>query len=643
MSPSALNKAFLSKTCTIFCLLLLGFLLLGMTPAQAQESNASWSIQPCMADGTLLPYIQPYGGYYNLFGPSTGYFGSSYPSIFNNYEGTPVSVVYTDANPYDNTEIWATASNSSDYCGWFHEYLDPSGNEAAAYCNGDVSADLTGKYVGYFKATWLGTGPSPGYIPMLITTSVWAQATLNYDDAWQGLTSFPSSGLSASASATDEFNETVVADGSGVNYPPSIIGYHLVHVAVNPQTGIAEVDLHMHFSASASNTVRWGVVSYPSPGSDADVTETNGNLATNAVGGVSGSVKLDDRDVTISSPDIETSYFKGQVDAQHPTGRWAHTRNADGSMSVDSGVVPNTGIASGNAYHADVTYNANAANFHATGLFGTSFLALEYSWTHPDGSSGEGEQYGPSITVHYDFASTSALFLNIPTKTTVRAGPDDDGATGTASYTVNWHLPNEGWTKNGSDYELPPIVYTSNNGPQAGNGFVHVVEPPNSIDYSIPSKVGGGLLAVGSALFAPELDPLVLAFLQGAGYSFSLTTAPTGNDLPLQGTPDQLKKDVDIQESITQTGSSSAAFMPSTSRMASTLADQIHSTGDYAGWVSGSHGPPNLVFNVTAYQHKWHQDYTGDGYDVHGYTGQASGYINWTGGYEYVYTWTLGQ
>ena len=211
---------------------------------------------------------------------------------------------------------------------------------------------------------------------------------------------------------------------------------------------------------------------------------------------------------------------------------------------------------------------------------------------------------------------------------------------GNSVYTVRWHYPFENWAKSGNSYELTPLKYLSSDGPQAGNGFVHVKIPPNSVDYSIPSKIGGGVLAVGTALFAPELDPLVFAFLQGAGYTTALTSAPVENDLPLQGTAAQLAIDVGIQEDIQYTGTSHA-FMPTAVRMTGILANQIYTSGDYAGYISGTYGPPGLMFDVTAYQHKRHQDYTGDAYNSHGYSGPASGYINWTGGYEYFYTWTL--
>ena len=81
------------------------------------------------------------------------------------------------------------------------------------------------------------------------------------------------------------------------------------------------------------------------------------------------------------------------------------------------------------------------------------------------------------------------------------------------------------------------------------------------------------------------------------------------------------------------------------SQLASAILQSVETegSGEYARYVAGEYGPPGLMFNVTAYQHKWHQDYIGDAYDGHGYKGSAPGYINWTGGYEYVYTWTGGS
>jgi hypothetical protein len=66
ISPSALGKALLSKTCAMLCLLTFCLLLLMMHPAQAQ---GFWNVQPCYADGTPLPnpYQDPYG-FYPLYG-----------------------------------------------------------------------------------------------------------------------------------------------------------------------------------------------------------------------------------------------------------------------------------------------------------------------------------------------------------------------------------------------------------------------------------------------------------------------------------------------------------------------------------------------------------------------------------------------
>ena len=149
-------------------------------------------------------------------------------------------------------------------------------------------------------------------------------------------------------------------------------------------------------------------------------------------------------------------------------------------------------------------------------------------------------------------------------------------------------------------------------------------------------------MIAGATLFATSLDPLVGAFLGTAGYFAGLASPSDSNDFPCQGNAAQLSNDVAIQEQIKQTGSSNA-YMPTTNRMKSTLADQISQSKDYNGYVTGKYGSPGLVFSVIVYQHKWHQDYAGDAYDGHGYAGPATGYINWTGGYEYVYSWALSQ
>jgi len=413
-------------------------------------------------------------------------------------------------------------------------------------------------------------------------------------------------------------------------------GYHLIQRDGTSGTITLTCDLHAHNPASV-----WKTSGYPGGGSGGGYPGSGGGYWTWTGGGLittSFSVSIDDhsRSVTISS-DIEDSYYKSaDPDSGYPI-QLKHVRNSDGSMKVDASVVPNTGILGGGGYHADVTYTANPVNFLDAGDIGA------YYWKHPGGSAGENETPADkSITVHYDFnAPTSSTPLGVSNTTSVRC-PDEDGATASNTYTVNWHYPYENWTKSGHNYELAPLKYTSDGPSVAANGTYHVTIPPNTIDYSIPSKIVGGIGTVGAAVFAPELDPLSVFFLISVGYTAGLTEAPSGNDLPCLGDASRLSKDVDLEREIEQT-STCNAYMPSTPRMQDSLADAIYQSKDYNGYVSGAYGPPGLFFSVTVYQHKWHQDYIGDAYDGHGYAGQAPGYINWTGGYEYVYLWTLGQ
>ncbi len=491
------------------------------------------------------------------------------------------------------------------------------------------------------RAYFVWTG-DPSHIPdhqnFLLRTSLSATAGVSFG------TGGATSGLSATGEGMLEGDTVTATAGDAGNDHPAP-HTKAVLVRATPTGNLITLSRSAGVSVDTSNSLPYATwVDSPAlanasgPGTYYYIgPPSNGQTSATASANASATANTDSREVTISS-DVETSYSKGAMDAQHPTGQWPHARNADGSMDVDAGVVPNTGITGGGGYHADVTYTANPVNFlNAGDPFGN------YKWTHPGGSAGENQTPADkSITVHYDFGAPSGPAPLGSSATTTVSVFDSDGASGDATYTVHWHYPYENWAKNGNRYELTPLKYTSDGLSEAANGTYHVTVPSNSIDYSIPGKIVGGIGTVGAAVFAPYLDPLSVFFLISVGYSASLVESPGGNDLPCLGNASQLSKDVNIQEQINQTGTSNA-FMPTTSRMTNQLANLIYQSGDYNGYVSGGYGPPGLYFSVTVYQHKWHQDYIGDAYDGHGYTGQAPGYVNWTGGYEYVYSWTLGQ
>ena len=226
---------------------------------------------------------------------------------------------------------------------------------------GSVHADNSDTLTAYF--VWTG---DPAHVPdhqdFLICTSVSASASVNYGSA--GATS----GVKAKAVATLGSDAvTALAGDYGSQSPPSLTRNVLVRAVPTGKI----ITLSRAGSVSVDTTDGLLYATWV-PGDHDFYYYGPGNGYTSASAGANAAAKANTdsrgRELYISS-DIETSYFKGAVDAQHPVGKWQHIRNADGSMTVDAGVVPNTGVAGGGGYHADVTYTANTLNFLNSGEF----------------------------------------------------------------------------------------------------------------------------------------------------------------------------------------------------------------------------------------------------------------------------------
>ena len=145
------------------------------------------------------------------------------------------------------------------------------------------------------------------------------------------------------------------------------------------------------------------------------------------------SVGIDNREVSIVSFDIETSHYKGTVDAQHPSGQWAEVRNPDGSVVTDSAVFPPlTQPGAATSWLASPTLQAQASNFQNP----------TFAWkVDGSGSSSSGNSAHTILSVSFPLSSTDKV---LGKQSYVGLGvTDSDGATGRNSYTVRWHYPKE--------------------------------------------------------------------------------------------------------------------------------------------------------------------------------------------------------
>lgn len=551
----------------------------------------------------------------------------------------------TASTPYNNAPVpsgigfygsggnEARAGNGSD--GFW--YAQVYGTNTYATFNGTETVDLNGKLVYYFKEVWQGSGaptmPMPDHIDLRLTTKVEAFAFVEYGSSGK------TSGLSSSATASDgdPFNESVTASASTPDASALYQGAggpHLVRASVSG--GIATVYLNGTVHMDANNTVPFGVLSYPMPSDPSYVwgEATNGSTQTASNSVVAGSVGPDSREASITCPTIEDSYYKGPYESQHGTDKYDHLRDPiTGAIVTDSAVSPSVDESNGSAttWAANPMMMGQASGFHQPVFrWSVSGAGAVNGWSTPNNP----------LSVQFPISSTST---SLNQQSTVRLDvTDSDGATGANTFAVHWHYPYENWQPYGAQFQNSPVAYPSSNGPQGANGQVSIpiASDKSGINWNVAGKIAGGFLTVGGAVIGvaqPETDPIIIGFLAGSGYTLSvLDPPPTPQPFIKEATAQQFQDDVATEVSI-YSGNTIGIFLPARPRMDPTLAREASASGNYGSYLSDTGG--TLSFDVTAYREQLQQDYTGDGFDQHGYVGPAAGSINWEGPWQYVWDW----
>ena len=455
MSPSALGKSF-----AMLCLLIVCLLLLLMPPAKAQ---GSWNGRPCDAQGNLLDNWPYNNGFYVLAGTQTGTLsntyppsmilaGLAYPSWYGDYLGaadplgieglgvSPVSVSFSVSlgRPNDRVGVYTPDFAYADNYGSGEEgsyNIDAAhGGPSSGAVNGSVTGDMSGTLLCYFHMYWSGPGPQPSYATFLVSTSLYAQASVDY-----GGSQLPS-GLSATATASDGlFNETASAsagDGASVGGVPTVNGLHLVQASVDPVTGVAEVYVN--------GTTHWAL-------SNAVPYQTAGRASASGGSLVQAGAIVDNREVTISSS-LGQTYHKGsQSDANGVALPEADTPFSNGT-GLATTVVPYlsspsvTTTPDGNC-SSNIIYTA-----HPNGLWATDST---YQW-----NAKIGDAYGQPLdgTFWSDLPPTDLGLGYIPMdepggnvsagnqeQVTINLKDAHDGAVAAGIYNVTFHAPTENW------------------------------------------------------------------------------------------------------------------------------------------------------------------------------------------------------
>ena len=613
-------------------------------PALAQGLPPGWSASPCDAQGNPLTSPQQRNGFYEMDGTKSGKASNLYPKDWVASLGAtppaggaspltvttiPTMQTYNGVGIAGYPTYGSFASNGLG--GGIYTYSTPT---SSGLINGSVTTHLDGQLVYYFLVQWSGGGTPtvqmPKSISLLLNTNLFASVQLNYGN------SKATSGLSATASATDEaFQETASWTG-----PTYVCGYHLVQASVSPltaTTGIGETYLNGSVDQWASDQVPAGAYvaghGYQPPNGSAAAVANSTTASANSE--VSAGVRQDNRAVSITSSDIETSYFKGPVDATHPTGQWQHLRDTNGSGSIvtDSAVSPPLSQPGGGT-----SWTASPTLLGQAGGFTNPVFA--WSLTGDGALSASGNTSHTQLSVNFPVLATAAP---LGKQSTVRVDvTDSDGATAANTFGVRWHYPCESWQTSGAQFQDSPIAFPSN-GPARVNGQVSNPMTANEagITFNIAGKVLGGLLTTAGAMVAiaqPETDPLIIGFVASTGYTLSvLDPPPTPQPYTETGTPGQFQGDVATQVAINQ-GSTAGIFLPDRPRMNPGLAAAINAAGNYGSYTSDIGG--SLTFDCTVYEEQMQQNYTGDTYGQHGYLGSAAGSIVFPGPWQYVWNWS---
>ena len=520
--------------------------MLAPRPAQAQ---GSWYGFPCDSQGNPLPNNTYNNGFYTLYGPQSGTASNTYPlpminaalaypSLYGDYlyAATPSSYSGLGLSPHA-VSVPGTANFPNDRVGaetpGFAFAGNYGGNGEGSYSVdaahggsrsgpiiGSVTADLSGQLVGYFKMYWSGSGTPTAYADFLVSTSLYAQASVSY-----GGSQLPS-GLSASATASDgAFNETASASaGSGASSGgvPQVSGRHLVQAAVDPKTGIAEV-----YVTGKTHWVLSNMVPYATGG------------ATWASGGslVEAGAIPDSREITL--------YQDG---ARSPGKVYSPDGQLHGEYVDASGVG-----------HGETTYSTQQPNqpnwqyFHptflgkwtqknATNLLGSSGTVPDVTWSWSPNESedtwdtGKCEMPNSGISYNSDGTSSGKSAGPVAYPVTYTATDNGDHATAAASYALTVH---DQWDNLRLDPSHPFDAVDILN-PVQINGVNYPLQV--NLDYTKTQPVGPLTLAVTIATqlsFQPSgtfklSNFLTLggSFTASASVSFAANQTVTGPAIP---------------------------------------------------------------------------------------------------------------
>ena len=352
--------------------------------------------------------------------------------------------------------------------------------------------------------------------------------------------------------------------------------------------------------------------------------------------------QADDRTISVECSNIEPSTYKPGSPLPPGTPLPTHTRGSDGSMQADSVVTWSSTLGE---WLGESDLTASATNFASPSIGWQVSAPSDYLY----GDSGLQENPGPNpIDLVGDFGTDNTANANseFPQTVTYTATvTDSDGTTGAGTYTIKWHLPEDDWQQTNL-VPATPQVFAAYDGPTSSGGQVHINVQQPQVDWSVPEQTAGGVLTGASIYVASLADvPVAAPVILGLqGYQLALSTAPpTPATYEETGTVGKFQQSV-AEEIAIHSGNTSGIVIPGTDRMLPSLASTVSNSGDYADYFAGNNPAPaphgSLTFTADEVQVYSQQNYQGDGYGTHGYTGPVTGHVVFPNNIVPVYFWT---
>ena len=567
------------------------------------------------------------------------------------------------------------ASNSTqDTYGRNAYYYDPCNYGGDRSDVGPLPPDLLGVVKAKITAPlsldflWSGPSPIPDHVTFLLKTHLSTAASASFG------TGGATSGVTATASALlpDLMDQSgAIAGYAGSSNSPTFNGFHLLRVV--PSGNVATVSVQGEVHADTSDTLPYATWfdSAAPPGASFHGTyyycgHGNGNTGGSAFSSIIVSAQPDNREVTISSPPIETSYFKGSVGSQHTNGQWPHIRNAAGSMISDSVVV---GTATGRWKNGAGTSNSFSAN--TPGFTNPYYLWSKSGPGTPDSqtaaSLGVNQQFLATIPMNLDFGTEPSVTSDpntvvannpFPLSITVRAdvtdGPNTDGAKAANTYAVTYHLPFENPSKFGPETPDDALEKTTDSLVINTLTIVPIPAKVEAVDLADGAHIAGGVATAVSAglplikVVAQVAEPeLVVAQTVFAVFGYTLGLAPDAkpetDPVPVATDYAEFKADVLHQVLInTQPVGQQDMVRFKPEKLAETVAAQLQSNN--ADWQKDPYFWPDplrahLSVSSKIYRYAKKQSVVGDGYGLNGYQGPKYHTVRAEGGFYTVTQW----